>query len=458
MRLLKLLLVLFVCAAGPAVAGPLEDVIAAYNVKDFNSVDRLIRTLADQGNARDQYNIGVMCMLGWGASWEGAKTVSWFRKAADQDLAVAQHAPAFMYQYGQGADDQYIVGYSGLCKLGQNWRQNEAEAAAVFWIRKAADQDLAAAQHALGFMYQYGHGVLTDVAAAAAWYRKAANQGVASAQFLLGLIYDKGWGVRQDDTQAYMWLNLAVANAPREKRDFAVSNRDRVAARLPPSQIIEGAEAGAFSSGPDTTEIWRPALPLAAEPWEDATAALTQDNYETAYVLFGRRADHIPADVQFDLGRMHERAKNRRNDARAIFWYRKAADQGHADAQLNLGLLHFEGRGTALGHYKSDDGTWYWKADPPDYREAEFWFRKAANQGNAYAQQDLGLMYVQEKVVRQDDAQAYMWLSLAAANLAGKEDRDQAVKNRDIVSAKMTPAQIAEAQKLAREWKPKPER
>ena len=39
-----------------------------------------------------------------------------------------------------------------------------------------------------------------------------------------------------------------------------------------------------------------------------------------------------------------------------------------------------------------------------------------------------------------------------------KENRDKAVKNRDRVAAKMTPAQIAEAQKLAREWKPKPER
>ena len=55
----------------------------------------------------------------------------------------------------------------------------------------------------------------------------------------------------------------------------------------------------------------------------------------------------------------------------------------------------------------------------------------------------------------QDYTQAHMWFNLAAANLP-KEARDIAVRNRDRVAAKMTPAQIAEAQKLAREWKPQP--
>ena len=55
--------------------------------------------------------------------------------------------------------------------------------------------------------------------------------------------------------------------------------------------------------------------------------------------------------------------------------------------------------------------------------------------------------------VPQDYVQAHMWWNLAAVK--GNTD---AIKNRDVVAAKMTPTQIAEAQKLAREWKPKPER
>ena len=84
------------------------------------------------------------------------------------------------------------------------------------------------------------------------------------------------------------------------------------------------------------------------------------------------------------------------------------------------------------------------------YAAAMSWCRKAAEQGHDGAQSNLGAMYAQGQGVPQDYVLAHMWFNLAAA----KGDAD-AVKNRDRVAAKMTPAQIAEAQKLAREWKPK---
>ena len=57
--------------------------------------------------------------------------------------------------------------------------------------------------------------------------------------------------------------------------------------------------------------------------------------------------------------------------------------------------------------------------------------------------------------VPQDYVQAHMWFNLAASRTLPGKDRDFSVKNRDIVAGLMTPAQISEAQKLAREWKPK---
>ncbi len=83
------------------------------------------------------------------------------------------------------------------------------------------------------------------------------------------------------------------------------------------------------------------------------------------------------------------------------------------------------------------------------------WYRKAAKQGYAEAQYILGRMYGEGLGVPQDYAHAHMWWNLAASRYPPGEDRDKAVKNRDIVAEKMTPAQIAEAQKLAREWMPK---
>ncbi len=57
--------------------------------------------------------------------------------------------------------------------------------------------------------------------------------------------------------------------------------------------------------------------------------------------------------------------------------------------------------------------------------------------------------------VAPDFVQAHMWCNLAASRLPSGDERDETVKNRDIVEKHMTPAQVAEAQKLAREWRPK---
>jgi len=76
-------------------------------------------------------------------------------------------------------------------------------------------------------------------------------------------------------------------------------------------------------------------------------------------------------------------------------------------------------------------------------------------QGLADAQTNLGFMYQSGRGVTQDYVQAHMWYSLAAARLPPGEARDMAASNRDQIKKLMTPAQVAEAQRLAREWKSK---
>ena len=74
------------------------------------------------------------------------------------------------------------------------------------------------------------------------------------------------------------------------------------------------------------------------------------------------------------------------------------------------------------------------------------WYPKAAEQGNASAQGNLGRMYGSGNGVLQDNVYAHMWFNIASSN-GSENDRD----NRDIVAERMTPGQLAEAQKLARE-------
>ncbi|MGH9809034.1 MAG: tetratricopeptide repeat protein, partial [Terriglobia bacterium] len=92
-----------------------------------------------------------------------------------------------------------------------------------------------------------------------------------------------------------------------------------------------------------------------------------------------------------------------------------------------------------------------------DYGEAAKWLDKAADLGFAHAQFDLGVMYEKGRGVAQDYVQSYKWLDLAAAGFSAGEPvlRPAAISLRDGVAAKMTPAQMDEARRLVREWKPK---
>ena len=112
-----------------------------------------------------------------------------------------------------------------------------------------------------------------------------------------------------------------------------------------------------------------------------------------------------------------------------VKWFRLAAEQGDAPAQHNLGVSYLNGEGVLQ-----------------DDREAVKWFRLAAEQGDAQAQHNLGVMYAQGSGVLQDYVSAHMW-----ANIAGANGNEKGTELREFVAEQMTPSQIAEAQKRARE-------
>jgi uncharacterized protein len=170
---------------------------------------------------------------------------------------------------------------------------------------------------------------------------------------------------------------------------------------------------------------------VAAGPYEDGTAAAERGDYDTAVRLIRPLADQGDSSAQTFLGQLF-RVVIPPDNAAAASWYSKAAEHGDAFAQGQLGFLYANGLGVTQ-----------------DHAAAASWYRKAANQGRANTQASLGLMYVFGLGVPQDYVTAHMWFDLAAA----RGNRD-AVRDRDKIAAQMTPEQIAEAQKLAREWKP----
>lgn len=197
--------------------------------------------------------------------------------------------------------------------------------------------------------------------------------------------------------------------------------------------------------------------PLKDDPWKDlrrdaeAGSALAQGamgaNYETGYLVpqdyveaakwYRKAAMQGEAEAQFRMGALYRLGHGVPQDyVEAVKWSRKAALQGHSMGQSQLAYLYNAGLGTERNQV-----------------EAAKWYGKAAVQGNALAQGAVGSMYLLGMGVPQDYVLAHMWLNLAAAASSG-EEQERYGKFRDTAASVMTPQQVAEAQRLAREWKP----
>lgn len=150
-------------------------------------------------------------------------------------------------------------------------------------------------------------------------------------------------------------------------------------------------------------------------------------------------AEQGNAMAQVDLGRLYHLGQGVPQDFRqAAHWYRLAAEQGEAEAQVRLGTLYHFGQGV-----------------PRDQRQAAHWYRLASEQGQAAAQFFLAGAYEFGDGVPKDYVAAYQWLNLAAAS-GDHNVSDDAARVRDRLASLMTPAQIAEGQRLSAQWQPHP--
>ena len=129
MRLLKLLLVLFACAnATPADAGPREEATAALAAKDYATALRLLRPLADQGEAGAQFNLASMYGNGWGVPQDYATEAAWYRRAANQGHIDAQHILGILYVNGGGGQRDYVQAHMWFNIIASGSNSDRAEA------------------------------------------------------------------------------------------------------------------------------------------------------------------------------------------------------------------------------------------------------------------------------------------------------------------------------------------
>ena len=218
-----------------------------------------------------------------------------------------------------------------------------------------------------------------------------AQNGDAQAQFALGTFYSFGTGVSRDLAKALKWHRKAAEQG------------------LAQAQLRVAYE---YDNG----------LGVKADPIEAAK-------------WVRRAAEQGLAEAQFELGRCYAEARGvGENPEEAAQWYRKAADQNFAPAEYELGNCYFNGYGVTK-----------------DISNAVTWTGKAAEQGYGPAENSYGMYYAKGRGVAQDYVQAYKWLNLAAAQ--ANQDNTEAKINLSMAERAMTPEQITEAQKLARDFK-----
>ncbi len=297
--------------------------------------------------------------------------------------------------------------------------------------------------------------------------RLAAQGGKADAQYLLGMLVAGGspsLGIKQDQAEGLMWLKRAADQGHSEAAvkvgDYYYPVDKQNAAHYYRIASDHGHSVGQEMLG-HLYELGQ------GVPKDCKTAA---DLYQKAI----SQGDHVP---EFWLGRLYEYGCNdfAANHSLAIRWLETASSRGEIQAQYALGSGYYHGENgfeknyalaeplllavvnnsqdfeSLKGYAAGDLGQMYLDGDggiERDFSKAARWFEVSADKElSPRAMNVLAALHVKGLGVLQDPVLAYMWLSLSSAN--GGSD---AAEIRDLVSTQLSPQQLVDAQRMAREW------
>lgn len=153
---------------------------------------RAIIGQAQSGDAKAQYNLGMLHLAGRLGKKDAAEAAKWFERAAEQGLANAQFNLGVLYQRGEGV--------------------TQDDKLAFFWYQSAAEQNFPQAQHNLATAYAEGKGIARSYPKAAEWFAKSAAAGLSQSQYSLGALHESGLITGKPDTaKARRFYELALA-------------------------------------------------------------------------------------------------------------------------------------------------------------------------------------------------------------------------------------------------------
>ena len=228
---------------------------------------------ARKGDASAQFETGYCYYHGLGTSVDYAEAVYWYRKAADQNHRIALNNLGVCYELGKGVSKNYYE--------------------ALRYYRKSADLGNSTSQCNLGLCYEFGRGVTKDVYEAVKWYRKSAENGNDRGQYRLGRCYENAIGVSKNDSDALKWYRKSAENG----------------------NIDAMNSLGCYYYN----------------------GTVVARDYNEAFRWFKKSADAGHSSAQYNMGLCYEFGRCvTKNIPEAKRWYQKAADNGDTMAKEKL--------------------------------------------------------------------------------------------------------------------------
>lgn len=313
---------------------------------------------------------------------------------------------------------------------------------AAQFYEKAADAGNSSAMILLGDLYANGRGVKTDYNQAAKLYQNAQKAGHTAAAGRLAYMTIQGWGVPKSVSKGVELLQAAANKGDAFSRGKlgTLILRGMVESQLwvcgpvaqpcVPERVIPLFQQGAKESDPESMyqlgELYRAGRGVALDS-------------QQAVRLFKLAADLGEPRGQHSLGMMYLTGGESvpQEPEKGLIWVRSAASQGLAEAQNALGVIYVEG-----------------KVIPPNTKEAVTWYQRAAEQGHPVAQANLASMYRYGKGVKRDLITAYKWYSIASQQFLTTNVGMRVASDisRRALEASMTPKDVERARSEANTW------
>ena len=404
--------------------------------QDTGKAEELLLSCADQGVTPAQYKLGEMYQLGDGVEQDYDKAFHYYKLAADQDAPEALTAVGYFYGQGLGTEqnlDEMLKYYNRAAEMGEPMAQfnlgccyrdgtgvKQDYGKMHEYYRLAVEKGNADAQFNLGYAYLVGLGVDPDYSEAYRLYQLSADQGFPVAMFAVGDCYYLGNGVEKDLAAAAEWYRKSLdAGYVPDETDRA--HLKEVLGTEAPGTEAPGTEAPAAEMTPE--ELYQAGM--------DAYAA---EDFAKAMEYFRLAADAGSVDGLRFIGNLYANGEGVEPDpGKARECYDRAAAQGDAKAVYNIGVMYQYGEngeqdtGKAIEYYLKSGEQGYadaWTAlayiyqygdgVEPDIRRAAEYFQKAADLGDTSVYAVLADLYYSGAGVEQDYARAAEYWQKAA--------------------------------------------